>query len=249
MNNTNVLHIEYNSIKEPLILPEYGRNIYLMVEFAKSVPDFEERKAYIYSIIELMYQMSPLNKNVEEIRERLWHHLYEMAGYDLDILPPNGIKPTPVIHHKVSHNMPYLKADSKLRHYGHNVKKLIAKAIEMEDEEKKEGLVNCIGSYMKLAFRTWNREHFVTDEVIKSDLVTLSDGKLRLEEDVVIENIKPAMINTGRRTNNNNNRRRPGTGNRQNTGSGGYNRNRSNSSSNSSNPNNRNKWRNNRPNA
>lgn len=245
MNKPNVLKIQYNSDKDRLVLPEYGRNIHLMIEFAKTVPDYEKRSAYVHAIIELMYQMSPQNKNVDNFRDRLWNHLYEIAGYDIDITPPNGIIPVPEPDRKIPHNIPYPKSDSKLRHYGHNVKKLIAKALEMEDENKKEGLVNCIGSYMKLAFRTWNREHYVTDEVIKSDIVTLSDGQLSLEEDAVFENIKPGISNAARRNNPNNNRRRPGNNNNRNN-SGGFNRNRS---AGSGNQNNRNKWRNNRPNS
>ena len=247
MSNTNILKIHYNSTKDRLVLPEYGRNIHLMIQFAKTVPDFEKRTAYVHAIIELMYQMSPQNKNVENFRERLWNHLYEIAEYDIDILHPSGIRPVPDENYKIPHNIPYPKSDSRLRHYGHNVKKLIAKALVMEDEVKKEGLVNCIGSYMKLAFRTWNREHFVTDEVIKSDIVTLSDGQLSLEEDAVFENLKLGISNGPRRNNMNNNRRRPGNSNNNNrNNTGGYNRNRP--TGGSGNQNNRNKWRNNRPN-
>lgn len=239
MTTQNILKLDYNSTKEPLVLPEYGRNIHLMIQYAKTVPDFEKRTAYINAIIELMYQMSPQNKNVENFRDTLWNHLYEIAGYDLDILPPSGIKPTPEVARKPMYEITYPKSDSKLRHYGHNVKKLIAKALETEDENKKEGLVNTIGSYMKLAFRTWNREHYVTDDVIKSDIVTLSDGQLSLEEDTVFENIKPANTNMQQRRHmQGQNRKRQQNGNR---GNQNYNRNRSNNSN--SNQPNRNKWR------
>ena len=152
MHKPNILKIQYNSVKDRLALPEYGRNIHLMIEFAKTVPDYDKRSAYVHAIIELMYQMSPQNKNVDNFRDRLWNHLYEIAGYDMDILPPNGIRPLPEENHKIPHNITYPNSDSRRRHYGHNVKKLIAKALAMEDEVKKEGLVNCIGSYMKLAF-------------------------------------------------------------------------------------------------
>ena len=238
MSTTNILKLEYNSTKDSLVLPEYGRNIHLMIQYAKTVADYEKRSAYINAIIELMYQMSPLNKNVENFRDRLWNHLYEIAGYDLDVLPPSGIKPEPEAAQKATYNITYPKSDSKLRHYGHNVKKLIAKALETDDEAKKEGLVNTIGSYMKLAFRTWNREHYVTDDVIKSDIITMFDGQLSLEEDKVFDNIKPANTNMQqRRYTQGQNRKRPQNGNRNNQN---YNRNRPNSNTNQGN---RNKWR------
>ncbi|MBP6824977.1 MAG: DUF4290 domain-containing protein, partial [Saprospiraceae bacterium] len=37
-------------------------------------------------------------------------------------------------------------------------------------------------SYMKLAYKTWNREHYVSDDVVKEDLEILSDGQLILHE-------------------------------------------------------------------
>ena len=45
---------------------------------------------------------------------------------------------------------------------------------------------------MKLAYKTWNREHFVSDEVIKNDLLTLSEGKLVLAEEISIDNLADA---------------------------------------------------------
>ena len=249
MSKTNILQVEYNSIKEPLILPEYGRNIYLMVQYAKSVADKEERAAYINSIVELMYQMAPQNKNVEDIKTRLWNHIYEIADYDLDVMPPNGIVPTPAGKKHIPERIGYPKSESKLRHYGNNVKRLINKALEMEDEVKRDGMVHCIGAYMKLAFRTWNREHFVTDEVIKSDIKTLSDGKLSLEEDAVIENLKPAITNRRNINSNNNNQKRKGQNNRPGYGNNNNRNNRNNSNSSNSNSGaGRSRWRNNRPN-
>lgn len=39
-----------------------------------------------------------------------------------------------------------------------------------------------IASYMKLAYKTWNREHYVSDDVVKDDLEILSEGQLELHE-------------------------------------------------------------------
>jgi uncharacterized membrane protein YgcG len=58
---------------------------------------------------------------------------------------------------------------------------------------------------MKLAYRTWNKEHYVSDEVIKSDLKGLSKGELTMDEDENIENLAKGSSNNN---NNNNNRRR-----------------------------------------
>ena len=68
-----------------------------------------------------------------------------------------------------------------------------------------------IASYMKLAYRTWNREHYVNDEIIKGDLEKLSEGALVLGEDEVIDvsAVKYTRTNT---SSSNNHRRRKGGG-------------------------------------
>ena len=77
----------------------------------------------------------------------------------------------------------------RFHHYGHNVQKLIAKAISMEDGTKKDGFVQVIGSYMKLAYRTWNKEHYVSDDTILDDLQSLSHGKLQMVEDASLDHL------------------------------------------------------------
>jgi hypothetical protein len=69
-----------------------------------------------------------------------------------------------------------------MRHYGNSVHALIQKAIEMPDGPKKEGFVEVIASYMKLAYKTWNKEHYVSDDIVKEDLEILSNGQLSLHE-------------------------------------------------------------------
>jgi hypothetical protein len=42
--------------------------------------------------------------------------------------------------------------------------------------------VEVIASYMKLAYKTWNKEHYVSDDIVKEDLEILSNGQLSLHE-------------------------------------------------------------------
>ena len=59
----------------------------------------------------------------------------------------------------------------------------------MEPGPKRDGFVAVIGSYMKLAYRTWNKDHYVSDEVIKNDLEKLSDGGLQLNANASLDNL------------------------------------------------------------
>ena len=65
----------------------------------------------------------------------------------------------------------------------------------------KKGFVETILSYMKLSYRTWNKEHFVSDDIIISDLAVMSANKLSVDDDHTIavitkNNLPNASINT-----------------------------------------------------
>ena len=188
----NVLNMEYNSQREFLAIPEYGRNIQRLILHAKNIEDDEERQAFIEKMVELMLQMNPQTRNIEDYKEKLWKHIFRIANYDLKVTPPSGIIPTPKDIKKKPEKIPYPHSETRFRHYGNNVVHLIKKALSMEEGETRKGFTKVIGSYMKLAYKTWNREHFVSDEVIKDDLLTLSDGKLVLAEETSIDNLANA---------------------------------------------------------
>ena len=175
--------MEYNSNKEELIIPEYGRNIQGMIRYARDLPTRAERQRYIEEIVILMMQMHPQNRN------KMWKHVFRIAEYNLDVMPPNGEIPRPEDSRKRPEKVPYPAKETKFRHYGHNVQRLIARALQMEEGPKKEGFVQVIGSYMKLAYKTWNREHYVSDDTIIEDLEHLSGGKLKVTEDASLDNL------------------------------------------------------------
>ena len=179
----NKIDIEYNTEKETISYPEYGRGIQEMLQYAKTIPEQLKRQKTVEAIIGLMQQLNPSgNRNLEDYREKLWNHAFAIAGYDLDVTPPPGVVLRREEDKPKATKIPYPPSTSRLRHYGYNVQTLIKKAIEMPEGTKKEGFVEVIASYMKLAYKTWNREHYVSDDVVKDDLEILSDGQLGLHE-------------------------------------------------------------------
>jgi hypothetical protein len=179
----NKVDIEYNTERTDVRFPEYGRAIQQMLEYAKSIPEKPKRQKTVEAIIGLMQQLNPAgNRNMDDYREKLWNHAFAIAGYDLDVAAPSGITIRSKEEKVHVEQIPYPPTTQRLRHYGYNIQTLIKKAIEMPDGPKKEGFVEVIASYMKLAYKTWNREHYVSDDVVKDDLVILSDGQLELHE-------------------------------------------------------------------
>jgi len=174
-------NMEYNSQKENLTIPEYGRNIQQLVKHALTIEDREERQNFVERIIKLMMQMHPQNKNMEDYKEKLWRHVFRISDFQIDVDPVEGMEvPTQDNSYTKPDTLGYPDAGAKFRHYGKNVERMIAKALEMEDLEKQGHYAAVIGNYMKLAYRTWSIEHYVSDEVIVQDLEALSEGKLIL---------------------------------------------------------------------
>ncbi len=231
MGKIKQFEMPYNSQLERLIMPEYGRNVQQLVEYAKTIPDRAYRQAFCEEIINLIQQLYPQAKNVEDYRDKLWQHLFQIARYEIDITPPNGEINYEDMKRKRPEPMPYPNGASSLRHYGNNVRSLIRRAVEMEDSPIKDGFVNAIASYMKLAYRTWNREHFVSDEIIKTDLETLSKGMLRLEDHETIENLSSNKNKNSNGSNNNNNNKNQSKNNKNSSN----NKNNNNSNNNNNN--------------
>jgi len=141
----------------------------------------------------------------------------------LDVDTPNGIVPTPEDKRKKPDIIPYPVNDSRFRHYGNNVMSMVAKARAMEPGPVRDGFVETIGSYMKMAYRTWNKEHYISDEIIINDLKTLSNGELIPMEDASLDGLSNS--NRRRKRPDNNQRRDGGRdnrgGRRDNRGGGG----------------------------
>ncbi len=205
-------NLAYNSSKEDLILPEFGRNVQKMVQFATKIEDPKMRQGFAERIVKLMLQMQPSYKNTNEYWEKMWNQLFMIAEYKLDVTPPENIT---IIKHSEDVRpkaLAYPNDDSYYRHYGRHIQLLVDKAVEMEDGPQRNQFLNIIASYMKLAYRTWNPDHYVNDENIKRDLKKLSKGVLDVPEDFKIDYLKFTNIPTKQSTSSN--KRRHGKGGR-----------------------------------
>lgn len=196
--------MEYNSQKEKLVIPEYGRNIQNIIKEGKKIEDKEMRTAFINRAADLIMQMHPHNKNLDDYVQKIWNHIFRLAEYDLDIdLPDNVTIKTKEESKKKEALLEYPTKNIKFKHYGANIMNLIGKAVEMEDGPAKNQFINIIGSYMKLAYKTWNKEHYVNDELILSDLEKLSNGQLSVPKDAYFDNPKSSGNDQRKRRRNN----------------------------------------------
>lgn len=170
--------MEYNTARTPLLMPEYGRHIQQMVEYCKSISCKEERNEVAKTIIEFMGQRNPHLRDEENYKHKLWDHLYILANYDLDVDAPYPF-PTKEELNQKPHKMQYPSLDNEYKFYGKSILQLIDRAIELEQGEEKEALIQVIANNMKKSYNVYNKEH-VQDEVIFRHLKELSEDRLDL---------------------------------------------------------------------
>ena len=182
--------MQYNTQKVKLIMPEYGRNIQNMVNHCVEIEDPEERKICAYSIIDVMGNMFPHLRDVNNFKHILWDHLAIMSDFKLDIEYPYEIIKREELYSSPG-KIEYSRPTMKYRHYGKILEKIIDIAAKMEEGDKKVQLVKMIASQMKKSYVQWNKN--VDDEKIYEDLADLSGGKLKYSsEDFVIPEVKIA---------------------------------------------------------
>ena len=156
----------YNTQKVKLIIREYGRNTQNLINHSKTIEDIDKRQKYVERVVKLIMSMHPYTRNMEDYRLKVWSHVLKMADFDLDVVLPNNL-PDARLKRRPD-KMVYPVKSRKLRHYGKNVKTMIEKAILMTDPEQQKAYIAIIGSYMKMSYKTWNREN-VNDEVISEE--------------------------------------------------------------------------------
>jgi hypothetical protein len=176
-----IFDMQYNTQKKHLALPEYGRNIQNMVDYCVSISGREERTRCASAIINMMGNMFPHLRDVNDFKHILWDHLAIMSDFSLDIDYPYGALKRGDRYVKPA-KLPYSQGRIAYKHYGKNLENMIKKAKEYENGELKDVLIGMLANHMKKSFLTWNKE-VVDDRKIFTDLEYLSDGKIVVNED------------------------------------------------------------------
>ena len=203
--------LEYNTTRSQLLMPEYGRNVQKMIEFLPTIEDKERRLKNAEVIIELMGTLNPHLKTIEDYKHKLWDHLYQMTGFTLEVDSPYP-RPTAEAVFKKPEVLPYPQKKLDHRHLGHNITALLDRAMVETDADKKQGLTQTVGYYMKLAYGNWHKEP-VHDDMIKSELKEISGGLLTYETGGYrVQYDTPRPNNFKQRGNNNNSRNFKGAG-------------------------------------
>jgi hypothetical protein len=173
-------NLEYNTERPGLKLPEYGRHVQKMVDYAITIEDKEARNRTAKSIISVMGNMNPHLRDVPDFQHMLWDQLFIISDFELDV-----DSPYPKLLKEELEERPeplqYPQNFPKYRFYGNNIKRMIDEAVRWEDGSKKDGLILTIANHMKKSYLSWNKDS-VEDIVIFDHLYELSDGKIDLRK-------------------------------------------------------------------
>jgi hypothetical protein len=176
--NDVVFNLEYNSERQRLLIPEYGRHLQKLIDQATVIEDAETRNKAAKYIIQVMGSLNPHLRDVPDFQHKLWDQLFIMSDFKLDVESPYPIPSRDVLQLKPD-VLQYPQNFPKYRFYGNNIKYMIDVANKWEDGEMKNALVLVIANHMKKSFLSWNKDT-VKDDVIFEHLYELSGGKINL---------------------------------------------------------------------
>ncbi len=201
--------MKYNTQEKRLPLPEYGRSVQNMIDYAVTIKDRSERQRCANTIITIMGNMFTHLRDVPDFKHKLWDHLAIMSDFKLDIDYPYEIVRRESLSSKPE-RLTYNLNRIHFRHYGRNLEAIIRKAADMPEGDERDALINLLANNMKKNYYAWNKDNTDEDKIIE-DLRLLSDGKIDL---------KRGDIKFFDQRNNNNNRKFA-----QKNAQNGYNRN------------------------
>lgn len=184
---TDTIKLLYNTEREKLAMPEYGRNVLKMVEQLKGIEDKVKRSEQAAAVVKVMESLNPQVHQQENYLQKLWDHLYLIAGLDLDIDAPF---PSPTVEQLSTKPMPIPLKEKPVKayHYGRNIESIIDLIAEEPEGEVKSAMIHSLAIYMRQQYLIWNKDS-VSDETIFGDIYKLSEGRITVPEGMSLTKI------------------------------------------------------------
>lgn len=186
-NDENPIILDYNTEREKLAMPEYGRNVLKMVEDVKRIEDRAKRSEQARAVVRVMEILNPQVHSADNWEQKLWDHLYIMAGYDLDVDSPYPM-PSPEQRKSRPEIIPLKKKPIKATHYGRNIESIIDLIASEPEGEMKTAMIRSLAMYMRQQYLIWNKDS-VADTTIFSDIEKLSDYRIKVPEGLTLSRI------------------------------------------------------------
>lgn len=175
----NIKGLDYNTQREKLLMPEYGREIQKMVDHAVGLPSKEERQKCAKSIVRMMLTKVPHIRENADYQQTLWDHLFLMSDKRLDIDWPFDVSNAEKIHSRPA-PLPLPQNRIRQRHYGRLVEEMLEKLKAMPAGPERDELVRYTANQMKRDLLTWGHGS-ADDEKVANDIAAMTDGAIQLD--------------------------------------------------------------------
>ena len=183
--------MDYNTQRNKLIMPEYGRHVQKMIKYVKDIEDRDKRNEQIRSVVGVMGILNPQLRDLNDFRHKLWDHVQIISDFEIDIDSPYPT-PTKETFANKPNPIPLETTPLKAPHYGRNIKNMIDMVALREDDDTKRGMILILANYMRQQYLTWNKDS-VSEETIFKDLKILSEGKITVPEDLHLSAYTPSV--------------------------------------------------------
>ena len=171
--------LDYNTHRDKLLMPEYGREIQKMVDYAIGLTEKSERQSCAQEIIRMMETKVPELRDNVDFEQTLWDHLYLMSHKQLDIDWPYDVTAAEKLQNKPN-TSPLPQESMRMRHYGKLLEQLFERLKSMPEGEERDALVYYTANQMKRNLTTWGHGS-MSDEKVADDLARYTDGIIQLD--------------------------------------------------------------------
>lgn len=175
----NIKGLDYNTQREQLVLPEYGREIQSMVDYAVKLPNRHDRQRAAETIVTIMDRMNPAGRDSQDHKQKLWDHLALMSDFKLDIDYPYDVQQAHEIKQKPQ-PLAYPMKRIPVKHYGDLVFQLFKKLKDMPAGKQRDDLARMTANQMKRDLTMWSHGSNDNEKVV-DDLARFTDGKIQLD--------------------------------------------------------------------
>ena len=177
----NIKGLDYNTKREHLEMPEYGRGVQNMINYAIGLTDKTKKQKCAETIVKIMEIMFPQVRESADYEQKLWDHLAIMSHFKLDIDYPFEVTKEDEFYKKPQ-PMKYPMTKIRQRQYGHLIEELFDKLKVMPNGNERDELIRLTANQMKRNLASYNHGT-MDDEKIADDLARYTDGKVQLDLD------------------------------------------------------------------
>ncbi|MDH3004609.1 MAG: DUF4290 domain-containing protein [Candidatus Shikimatogenerans sp. JK-2022] len=161
--------MEYNTTREKLIYPEYGRNIQKLVKKINIIKDLKLKNKEYKNIVNLIYNIKKKKISNYIQKKKIYTDIYNLLKGKTN---NNEIKPVIKTQKKIN------KSYINYKYYGYNIHNILKK-IKKLSKIKLIYLYN-IANYMKKNYLKWNKMKYIETKIIYNDIKKITKGKINI---------------------------------------------------------------------